>query len=404
MKSMLFKGFHAIPVVFLALALTLFQGCISLPNLVHYLTQPSPPALTTPANEGIVHTLSTKLEWKSSSGANSYGLQVSTNPDFTNIVDEHIGIDDTYQLVSGLKANTAYYWRVNASNVVDTSVWSKAWRFTTSVLQLDKIAFSSNRTGSWDIYVMNSDGANQTKITDNITGAFNTSIDDISISWSPDGTKIAFDSRDRGKFDVYTADSDGKNVSIFTTDPSHDCYPAWSPDGSQIAFATNRDDSFEIYVKNSDGSGKQRITRNTAADLFPSWSPDGIKIAFTSNRDSNDEIYVMNSDGSNQTRLTDNVTADLYPSWSPDGTKISFTSDRDGNDEIYVMNSDGSNQTRLTDNPAQDDMPKWSPDGTKIVFTSNRDGNFQIYVMDADGSNQTRITNNSADDRWPAWR
>jgi Tol biopolymer transport system component len=398
------QGSRAILAIFLGLTLALFEGCTWLPDLAQYLTKPSPPTLSTPANESIVHVPYTKLEWQSSSGANSYGLQVSTTPDFTSVVDEQMGIAGTYQLVSGLKTNTTYYWRVNASNVMGTSTWSQSWRFTTSVLQLDKIAFSSNRNGSWDIYIMNRDGTNQTKITDNITGAFNTSLDDISISWSPDGTKIAFDSRNRGKFDIYTADSDGRNVSILTTDPSHDCYPAWSPNSNQIAFASNRDDNFEIYVKNSDGSGKQRITKNTTAELFPSWSPDGTKIAFTSNRDGNDEIYVMNSDGSNQTRLTDNVTADLFPSWSPDGTKIAFTSNRDGNDEIYVMNSDGSNQTRITDNPAEDDTPKWSPDGSEIVFTSNRDGNFQIYIMDADGSNQSRLTNNSADDRWPAWR
>jgi Tol biopolymer transport system component len=401
---MFLKGSTAILTVFLGLALALFGGCTWLPNLAQYLTPPPPPALSTPANGNTVHVPSTKLEWQSSSGANSYGLQVSTNSDFTSVVDEHMGIADTYQLILGLKANTTYYWRVNASNVMGTSAWSQSWKFTTSVLQLDKIAFSSNRTGSWDIYVMNRDGANQTKITNKITGDLNTSLDDISISWSPDGTKIAFDSRARGKFDIYTADSDGKNVSILTTDPSHDCFPAWSPNGSPIAFASNRDGNFEIYVKNSDGSSKQRLTNNATSDLFPSWSPDGTKIAFTSNRDGNDEIYVMNSDGSDPIRLTENIAADLFPSWSPDGTKIAFTSDRDGNDEIYVMNSDGSNQIRLTDNPAQDDTPKWSPDSAEIVFTSNRDGNFQIYIMDTDGSNQTRITNNPADDRWPAWR
>jgi Tol biopolymer transport system component len=398
------KGSGVILTVFLGLALVLFGGCTWLPNIAQYLTPPSPPVLSTPANGSIALLPYIKLEWQSSPGANSYGLQVSASSDFTSVVDEQTGIADTYHRVSGLKINATYYWRVNASDAIGTSTWSKGWRFTTSALQLDKIAFSSNRTGSWDIYIMNRDGENQAKITDKITGDLNTSIDDISISWSPDGKKIAFDSRARGKFDVYTADSDGRNVSILTTDPSHDCFPAWSPDGSQIAFASNRDDNFEIYVKNSDGSGKQRLTDNPAAELFPSWSPDGTKIAFTSDRDGNDEIYVMNSDGSNQTRVTDNIIADSYPSWSPDGTKIAFTSDRDGNNEIYVVNSDGSNQTRLTDNPAQDETPKWSPDGTEIVFNSNRDGNFQIYIMNADGSNQTRITNNSADDRWPAWR
>jgi Tol biopolymer transport system component len=403
-NTMFLKGSAVILAVFLGLVLALFGGCTWLPNLAQYLTRPSPPVLSTPADESIVPLPYIKLEWQSSPGANSYGLQVSANSDFTSVVDEQTGIADTYQPVSGLVINTTYYWRVNASNVIGTSTWSQSWKFTTSALQLDKIAFSSNRTGIWDIYVMSRYGANQTEITDKITGDFNTSIDDISISWSPDGTKFAFDSRSRGKFDVYTADSDGSNVSIFTTDPSHDCFPAWSPDGSQIAFASNRDDNFEIYVKNSDGSGKRRLTNNAAADLFPSWSPDGTKIAFTSDRDGNDEIYVMNSDGSDPTRLTENIAAGLYPSWSPDGAKIAFTSDRDGNNEIYVMNSDGSNQTRLTHNPAQDETPKWSPDGTEIVFTSNRDGNFQIYIMNADGSNQTRITNNSADDRWPAWR
>ena len=401
---MFLKGSAVILTVFLGLVLALFGGCTWLPNLAQYLTPPSPPALSTPANGSIVRVPYTKLEWQSSSGANSYGLQVSTSSDFTTVVDEQIGIADTYQLVSGLKTNTTYYWRVNASNAMGTSTWSESWQFTTSVLQLDKIAFSSNRDGTWNIYVMNADGSKETKITKDITGKVQTLLDDISISWSPDGTKIVFDFMDRGTFDIYTADSDGNNVLTLTTNPTHDCFPAWSPNGSQIAFASNRDKNWEIYVMNSDGTEKTRLTNNTAADLFPCWSPDGTKIAFTSSRDGNDEIYVMNSDGSNQTRLTDNITADSFPSWSPDGTKIAFTSARDANDEIYVMNSNGSNQTRITDNSAQDDTPKWSPDGTEIVFTSNRDGNFQIYTMDADGSNQTRITNNSADDRWPAWR
>jgi Tol biopolymer transport system component len=399
------KGFVVILTVFLGLVLALIGGCTRALNPAPYLTPPSAPALSTPANESIVHTLWARLEWQSPSGAISYGLQISTDADFTNLVDERIGIANAYQLVLGLKNNTTYYWRINTSNVVGTSTWSQSWKFTTSVLQLDNIAFSSNRTGNWDIYVMNSDGANQVEITNKITGNFNTIVDDICTSWSPDGTKIAFDSRVRGMFDIYKIDTDGNNVSMLTTNQLYDRYPAWSPDGSKIAFVSSRSKSgFQIYIMGVDGSNQVRLTDTSATDLFPSWSPDGTKIAFTSTRDGNDEIYVMNSDGSNQANLTNNTAADLFPSWSPDGTKIAFTSTRDDNDGIYVMNSDGSNQTRITDNSAQDDTPRWSPDGTEIVFTSNRDGNFQIYIMDADGSNQTRITNNSADDRWPVWR
>ena len=346
------KNFAAVLILFWGFAVALFTGCAPFP---------AAPQPVMPVDGGAIHILSVRLEWQSFPGAKTYGLQVSANPAFTSLVAEQTGIAATYYwLTSGLKWNTSYYWRINASHAIGTSSWSESWQFTTSVLQLDKIAFSSNRDGAWDIYVMNADGSKETKITKDITGKFQSILDDLSISWSPDGTKIVFDSKDRGTFDIYTADSDGNNVLMLTTNPAHDCFPAWSPSSSQIAFASNRDQNWEIYVMNSDGTEKARLTNNAESDLFPCWSPDS--------------------------------------------TRIAFTSSRDGNDEIYVMNSDGSSQQRLTNNTAADDTPKWSPDGKKLVFTSNRDGNFKIYAMDTDGRNQTKLTNNTADDRWPVWR
>jgi Tol biopolymer transport system component len=224
-----------------------------------------------------------------------------------------------------------------------------------------QIAFVRGVNGepeTYEIYIMNADGNDQTRLTDN-------SASDGDPSWSPDGTKIAFDS---------TIDEDG-----------------------------NRD----IYIMNADdGSGQTRLTDDPAFDTDPSWSPDGTKIAFSSNReDDNSEIYIMNSDGSGQTRLTDNSADDFSPSWSPDSEKIAFVSDRDnGNFDIYIMNADdGSGQTRLTDDPAFDGFPSWSPDSEKIAFTSNRDSG-GIFVMNADdGSGQTRLTDNSAFYSSPDW-
>jgi Tol biopolymer transport system component len=262
-----------------------------------------------------------------------------------------------------------------------------------------------------EIYVMNSDGSEQTRITDNDAA-------DGNPSWSPDGEKIAFDTdRDSTEenFDndeIYLMNSDGSGQTRLTDNDASDTNPSWSPDGEKIAFVSNRDETeenfeegSEIYIMNSDGSEQTRLTDNDVNDYDPSWSPDGEKIAFVSNGG----IYVMNAnDGSDVTRLTDNDADDRFPSWSPDGEKIAFQRDFG---EIYVMNAnDGSDVTRLTDDPAFDGHPSWSPDGEKIAFVSGRNDpsgeeGSEIYVMNADdGSDVTRLTDNDLiNDITPDW-
>ncbi|MGB7069089.1 MAG: DPP IV N-terminal domain-containing protein [Pyrinomonadaceae bacterium] len=252
----------------------------------------------------------------------------------------------------------------------------------------DKIAFTSPRDGNEEIYVMNPDGSNQTRLTNNTTN-------DFAPSLSPDGSRIAFMGRRDGNDEIYVMNADGSNQTRLTNNPAIDDTPFFSPDGNRIAFTSSRDGNSEVYIMDSDGSNQTRLTNNPAFDRNPSFSPDGSRIAFESNRDlsSSMEIYVMNADGSNQTRLTFFSPAnDDLPSFSPDGGRIAFTSTRDGNSEIYVMNADGSNQVRLTNNPATDDSTSFSPSGAKIAFVSERDGNREIYAMDPNGTNLTRLT------------
>ena len=280
--------------------------------------------------------------------------------------------------------------------------------------QQPRIAFHSDRDGNWDIYVMNADGSDPTRLTDNPAG-------DTWPSWSPDGRRIAFHSSrddpdpndDEDVWDIYVMNADGSDLTRLTDNSAWDSYPRWSPDGQRIAFQSYGDGNWDIYVMNSDGTGRTRLTDDPASDDGPSWSPTGRSIAFYSDRDGNREIYVMNADGSSQTRLTDNPAPDLYPSWSPNGRSLAFASGRDdpGIRSIYVMNADGSGQTRLTDNAAWDWAPRWSPDGRSMAFVSDRDdpdpidGNriWSIYVMNADGSGQTRLSDSMASDSGPDW-
>ena len=222
----------------------------------------------------------------------------------------------------------------------------------------NQIVFSSTEEWGMNIYVIDSSGANITLLTTD-QNTNNPISSDTTPSWSPDGTKISFSSNIDEQYgsNIYVMDSDGANITRITTDDNaFDTTPSWSPDGTKISFSSDRDGQIgsNIYVMDSDGANITRITTDdNAFDTTPSWSPDGTKISFSSDRDGQigSNIYVMDSDGANITRITTNQYAsDITPSWSPDGTKISFSSDMDEQygSNIYVMDSDGTNITRIT--------------------------------------------------------
>jgi len=260
------------------------------------------------------------------------------------------------------------------------------------------IVFYSDRDGDYEIYVMNTDGTNVTKLTINTAT-------DATPAWFPDCKKIAFNSDRDGDKEIYVMDTDGTNVVQLTSNTALDREPDISTDGSKIAFVSNRDGDYEIYVMNTDGTNVTKLTINTAYDTAPAWSPDGSKIAFSSDRDGDQEIYVMDADGTNVVRLTRNIGYDIHPAWSPDGSKIAFSSGKDGDQEIYVMDADGTNVVRLTRtaDPIINQRPSWSPDGKRIAFMSDKDGDNEVYVMNVDGTHLTQLTINTADDVGPKW-
>lgn len=264
------------------------------------------------------------------------------------------------------------------------------------------IAFTSDRNGNFDIYVMREDGTDILQLTTN-------SNNDFGPSWSADGTKIVFVSRRDGNAEIYVMNADGSDQIRLTMNSWDDLAPSWSPDGSKIVFHSVRNQLSDIFVINSDGSNEKKLT-DGLINQTPDWSPDGSRIAYASFTypEITFDILVMDPDGSNKVNLTnfEGEDEDGYnPSWSHDGSKIAFVYLVNGYHEIYIMNADGTEQTRLTIDPPGDRnySPSWSTDDSKIVFTSQRDSNHEIYSMKSDGSEQTNLTNNVADDREPSW-
>jgi beta propeller repeat protein len=222
---------------------------------------------------------------------------------------------------------------------------------------------------------------------------------DSQPDWSPDGSKILFCSTRGGTYDIWMMNSDGSNQALLINKGTNDRTAAWSPDGTKIAWAVDGD----IWIMNADTTNQVQITSGTSYDWYPAWSPDGTKIAFRSNGAGNEDVWVMNADGTNITQLTTDLAADTFPSWNADGTRIAFLSLRSGNSDIWVMNSDGTNQTQLTTDLADDSTPRISPDGTKIAFYSERAGTADLWIMNFDGSHQERITIDPGREIWPRW-
>jgi len=274
-----------------------------------------------------------------------------------------------------------------------------------------RIAFSSDRGGNSDIYVMNVDGSHVQQLTrDPFANLyFQRSALDQMPTWSPDGTHIAFVSgRDNEMMnyvnhDIYSMDMNGSNIRQLTGDGDDEGGPSWSPDGKLIAYDRKQyisaqgfieNPNWDIYRMNADGSQQVQLTNESANELEPAWSPDGAKVVFLSDiNGKNFDLYIMNVDGSDIKQLTKDSANETEPAWSPDGKQIIFESDRNGNLQLFIMNIDGSNLIQLTSDRSNSANATWSPDGKHIIFESDRDtGNANIYVINADGSNIIQLT------------
>jgi len=176
-----------------------------------------------------------------------------------------------------------------------------------------KVLYMGPKTGggNYDIWVSDADGTHPRNLTNGLGGDF--------ASWSDDGTKIvygSYPSNDPNNEEIYWMNADGSNKTRVTNNPARDSYPAFSPDGQTIAFMTDRDGDREIYSCDLNGGNLKNLTqRHDSTDQVPYYSPDGKRISFISYRDGNGEIYVMNADGSNQTRITNDPAQDVYPGW-----------------------------------------------------------------------------------------
>jgi WD40 repeat protein len=172
--------------------------------------------------------------------------------------------------------------------------------------------------------------------------------------------------------DLWRVPLDGHGAPERITDAAGDDRSgAWSPDGTRLAFDSTRDGNTELYLVDADGSETVRLTDTPSSEWAASWSPDGSRIAYTSDATGIAQIWTMNADGSNPAQLTFSPDGNLWPAWSPDGSRIAFTAWAPEGTQVWSMAVDGSDPRNLSNSPSSHDSVwdgSWGPDG-RIAFT-----------------------------------
>ena len=177
--------------------------------------------------------------------------------------------------------------------------------------------------------------------------------------------------------------------------------PAWSPDGTRIAFQSNRDGPYHVFVMDADGSNVRQLTNGGTDDRHPAWSPDAKYIAVDSGDSQHREVWVIDVATKARTQLTRLGGIATFPSWSPDGKRIGFYVYQSGVMDVWLMGADGSETSRLTQDLASEKNQQctfachsvaWSPDGGRIALSDGEHARVLLMAALAGSAAPTAIS------------
>ncbi|HTH23554.1 MAG TPA: DPP IV N-terminal domain-containing protein [Vicinamibacterales bacterium] len=233
--------------------------------------------------------------------------------------------------------------------------------------------------------------------------------------WSPDGRRISFVSSRGGNFDLYVMNADGTNVTRVTDHPANDFDPIWMPDGLSLIFSSERDSRSDLYRVWLKDRRVDRLTQHfVGRAIMPSVSPDGKSVAFAAQTLQRlqfweFQIHVLDL-ATGKTRALDNSGGACWPSWSPDGRLIANVLLAKEPSTIQVRSPNGGGARELPSIPKLwSYYPDWSTDGKWIALSvspQHHEGeDWDLAIVPADGSGPPRkLTTGAGNDRLPDWK
>ncbi|RSK33983.1 carboxypeptidase regulatory-like domain-containing protein [Hymenobacter metallilatus] len=388
--------------------------------------RPNPPSSPVPGDQALEQPTALTLRWrvtdpdgKSDSLRSDVVLYESNSANRLQVASN---AKDTAAAVSGLRYNTTYFWQVTVRDKSGETVRGDVWSFRTKAQPDNRYLFARTTNGNTDIFSSDETGANLLRLT---TSPFLETAPQLS----PNRDRVAYTSNATGQFQIYTMNRDGSDSRQVTLLPVDGYFNMgigyrWSPDGSQLIYSSYN----KLYRINRDGTGLALLATAPADRHFREcdWTAIGNKIVVQTVGVSvyDSEIYLLNADGSGFSQAVGNLPGRLdSPSFSVDGRRLMYTRDLDGfndgtgrqlNAHIVTQNLDGTGVVDVSAGPGgstlagkplgfNDVVPRYAPDGSKIIFMQVNNvaqSVPDVYTVDLDGRNRVRLFQNAMLPDW----
>ena len=239
-----------------------------------------------------------------------------------------------------------------------------------------RIAFMSDRSGTQEIWICDSDGSKTLQLTSFGGAAI------YGPSWSPDSQNIALTVAQKGmKEDIYVVGVNGGVPRRMTTDPAEDKWPYWSHDGKWIYFSSTRSGREEIWKMPASGGEAVQITRNSGD--APQESPDSKFLYYMKGWPEAVSVWRAQVDGSQETKVLDSVHSEGQWTVGKEGIYFFRTPDKMAHSDICFYDfATGQIMKVLTIQPPVDNHIAASPDGRTVLYPQSDESGSVLMLVE----------------------
>ncbi|QHT67690.1 hypothetical protein GXP67_14145 [Rhodocytophaga rosea] len=211
---------------------------------------------------------------------------------------------------------------------------------------------------------------------------------------SKDGKRILYQSNRTGTWQLYVMTVADKSQQRLTNDTFNNNFPDWSADNEWIAFVSDRDGNEEIYLMKPDGTSLKRLTQDTSRDIHPYFSPDRKYLLFNSDREGPSlDIYRYTLETGQTERLIHSSDEETCARYSPDMKTLVLLKNNQLSDDIFLVDASSKALTNLSNTPnVYHGWPVFSADGQWIYYSSMEKGTYSIYRIKPDGTAKQQLT------------